>query len=39
LQSLRVGWTVLANRRDLLLEDHAYSSSSSASAPRRYLMS
>jgi hypothetical protein len=38
-QSLRICWTSLADRRDLLVEDHAYSSSSSASAPSRYLMS
>jgi len=38
-QSLRVDWTFLANCRELFVEDHAYSSSSSASAPRRYLMS
>jgi len=38
-QRLWVGWTFPANRRDLFVEDHAYSSSSSASAPRRYLMS
>src|ERR1035438_7325411 len=38
-QSLREPRISSAIGSDLLVEDHSYSSSSSASAPRRYLMS
>src|ERR1019366_7097400 len=41
VQSQRGWWTSLADRRDLLVEDHNYSSSTSASSsePRRNLTS